>query len=68
MGYMNSETIEETAESLVSLHNMFRESTCCTRVTEYCKWYIKTSITYGKKWFRIGKEFLLSTNPAKREA
>ena len=66
MGYMNSETIEEAAASLVSLHDTFRDSACCNRVTEYCIWYINTSITYGRKWFAIGKEFILSMNPAKR--
>lgn len=67
MGYMNSETIEEAAASLVSLHDTFREITCCTRVTACCKWYVKTGISYGRKWFAIGKEFLLSMNPVKRE-
>jgi len=64
---MNSETIEEAAASLVSLHDTLRNS-CCNRLTECCKWYVNTSITYGRKWFTVGKEFLLSMNPAKREA
>jgi hypothetical protein len=68
MAYINPDTVEEAAESLVSLHNTFRDSACCAKVMVYCKWYINTSITYGKKWFVIGKEFLLSMNPAKREA
>ena len=64
---MNTETIEEAAASLVSLHDTLCNS-CCTRVTTYCKWYIINSITYGRKWFMVGKEFILSMNPAKREA
>jgi hypothetical protein len=66
MGYMNSETIEEAAASLVSLHDTLRDS-CCTRVTEYCIGYINTSIIYGRKWFAVGKEFLLSMNPAREK-
>jgi hypothetical protein len=63
---MNSETIEEAAASLVSLHDTLRDS-CCTRVMEYCIWYINTSIIYGRKWFAVGKEFLLSMNPAREK-
>jgi hypothetical protein len=72
MSYIDPDTVEEAAAALVSLRDAFRNtlrhSVCCARVTAYCEWYIKTSITYGRKWFTAGKEFLLSMNPAKREA
>jgi hypothetical protein len=76
MAYVDPETRELAAESVVSLRNKVRntvrdtvrKSVYCTRITELCTWYIATSVTYSRKWLDRGKEILSSIYPAKREA
>jgi hypothetical protein len=76
MAYINPETRELAAASLVSFHNHVRDhvrnhvrkSVYCTRITELCTWYVTTGVTYGRQWLDRGKQILSSIYPTKREA